>query len=156
MVRSWMVIGGLTFAIALLANVVRPADVKWFRRLERPRWLTFEALIPLVWTVVFICGGWSAYIIWERSQSWGIMVGYIVLELLIVAYTPATLWSRSLKLGAYLGAAGTVLGLALAIGVAQLSGWAAVLLIPYLLWSPTGTWITWRMHRMNLNKKEST
>lgn len=155
MIRSWMVIGGVTFAIALLANIVRPADVKWFRRLRRPQWLTFEALIPLVWTVVFICGGWSAYIVWEQSQSWWIMAVYIVLELLIVAYTPMTLWLRSLQIGIYLGAAGTAVGLVLAIWVAQISIWATVLLIPYLLWSPTGTWITYTMKQLNSRPQAS-
>ncbi|MEM9803732.1 MAG: tryptophan-rich sensory protein [Cyanobacteria bacterium P01_D01_bin.56] len=149
MIRSWMVIAGVTFAIALLANVIRPTDIKWFRRLQRPRWLTFEPLIPLVWTVVFICGGWSAYIVWEQSQSWRTMAAYILLELLIVAYTPMTFWFRSLQIGMYLGAAGTALGLFLAIWVIQFSIWAIVLLLPYLLWSPTGTWITWEMQRLN-------
>lgn len=155
MVRDWMVIGGVTFAIALLANVVRPADVKWFRRLRRPQWLKFESLIPLVWTVVFICGGWSAYIVWQQSQSWLAMAAYIVLELLVVAYTPATLWFRSLKLGTYLGAAGSLLGLIIAGWVSQYSIWATVLLIPYLLWSPTGTWITWQMYQLNRSRPDS-
>ncbi|MEM1251865.1 MAG: tryptophan-rich sensory protein [Cyanobacteria bacterium P01_H01_bin.21] len=149
MIKSWMAIGGVTFVIALLANVVRPADVKWFRRLRRPNWLSFEALIPLIWTVVFICGGWSAYIVWQQAQSWSTMTAYILLELLIVAYTPATLWFRNLMLGTYLGGSGTVLGLILTLWVSRFSGWAAILLIPYLLWSPVGTWITWRMHRLN-------
>jgi len=149
MIKSWLIAGGVTFAIALLANVVRPADVKWFRRLRRPKWLKFEPLIPLLWTVVFICGGWSAYIVWQQTQSWGTMVAYILLELLIVAYTPATLWFHSLVLGTFLGGTGTVMGLLLTVWVVQFSGWAAILLIPYLLWSPAGTWITWRMHRLN-------
>ena len=46
MLKSWMVIAGVGFAIALLANIIRPQDAKWFRRLERPQWLTFEKLIP--------------------------------------------------------------------------------------------------------------
>lgn len=149
MIKSWMVVAGVTFAIALLANVIRPADIKWFRRLKRPQWLTYEPLIPLLWTVVFICGGWSAYIVWEQSQSWGTMASYILLELLVVAYTPMTFWFRSLRIGMYVGAAGTVVGLILAIWVTQFSLWATLLLLPYLLWGPTGTWITWSMRRLN-------
>jgi tryptophan-rich sensory protein len=26
---------------------------------------------------------------------------------------------------------------------------AALLLIPYLLWSPVGTWVTWQMQKLN-------
>ncbi|HCF28616.1 MAG TPA: TspO protein, partial [Cyanobacteria bacterium UBA11049] len=63
MIRSWMVIGGVTLLVALGANIITPKDVRWFKHLRRPSWLTFEAAIPLIWTTVFICGAWSAYIV---------------------------------------------------------------------------------------------
>ena len=85
MLKSWMVVAGVAFAIAMLSNIIRPADVKWFRRLERPSWLTFEKLIPVIWTVVFVCGGWSAYITWEATQSWVWMSAYILLEVVTIA-----------------------------------------------------------------------
>jgi tryptophan-rich sensory protein len=40
-------------------------------------------------------------------------------------------------------------GVALAIAVAPQSSLAALLLIPYLHWSPVGTFVTWRMERLN-------
>lgn len=149
MLKSWLVIGIVTVAIALLANVIKPKDIKWFKRLQRPRWLTFEKLIPVIWTTVFICGGWSAYIVWEKTQSWRWMAAYILLELVTVAFTPVLLWFHSLKAATYIGGIGFVISLALAVGVSQVSGWAAVLLIPYLLWSPVGTATTWQMDRLN-------
>ncbi|MGB3301006.1 MAG: tryptophan-rich sensory protein [Phormidesmis sp.] len=149
MLKSWMVIGIVTVAIALLSNVIRPKDVKWFKRLQRPSWLTFEKLIPVIWTVVFICGAWSAYIVWEQTQSWGWMSAYIVLELVTVSFTPALFWSRSLKLASYIGGTGFVISVILALGTLNISGWAAVLLIPYLLWSPVGTFTTWEMDKLN-------
>lgn len=151
MIKSWMVIGGVTIAIALLSNVLRPRDVKWFFRLQRPRWLTFEPAIPFIWTIVFICGAWSAYIVWERTQNWGLMAFYALVELAIVLYSPLMLWTHSLKLGTIIGAVGFVLGLILAFTVLPISGWAAVLLLPYLLWSPIGTYVTWVMDKLNPN-----
>ena len=144
-----MVIGGVTFLVALAANIIRPKDVKWFRRLRRPRWLTFEALIPFIWTVVFVCGAWSAYIVWEQTQSWGLMAFYLLLEVVTVLYSPALLWSRSLKLGTVIGGAGFILGIILALTVLRISGWASALLLPYLLWSPIGTYTTWEMYKLN-------
>lgn len=41
------------------------------------------------------------------------------------------------------------MGVALTILVWQLSAKAALLLVPYLLWSPVGTFVTWRMQRLN-------
>ncbi|MEM9149893.1 MAG: tryptophan-rich sensory protein [Cyanobacteria bacterium P01_F01_bin.3] len=149
MLKSWMVVGGVTLAIAMLSNIIRPSDVKWFRRLKRPDWLTFEKLIPVIWTVVFICGGWSAYITWEATQSWGWMAAYIVLELVTIAFTPVLFWSHSLKLASVIGGTGFVIGLLLAVGVVRVSIWAAVLLWPYLLWSPIGTFTTWKMAQLN-------
>lgn len=149
MLKSWMVIAGVGLAIALLSNIIRPKDVKWFRRLERPQWLTFEKLIPVIWTTVFVCGGWSAYIIWQQTQSWGWMIAYIVLEVVTVAFTPVLLWSHSLLAASFIGGTGFVIGLLLAIAVFAFSIWATILLIPYLLWSPIGTYTTWEMKKLN-------
>ncbi|MBW4620052.1 MAG: TspO/MBR family protein [Cyanosarcina radialis HA8281-LM2] len=153
MLKSWMVIGVITFLVALGASILRPQDIKWFKRLRRPSWLTFESLIPLIWTVIFICGAWSAYLVWERdpgsSNTWLLMAGYLLLEVVIVAYVPLTLWLRNLKLGTYIGGAGFVLGLILTLLVWSISDWAGILLIPYLLWSPIGTYTTWVMARLN-------
>jgi tryptophan-rich sensory protein len=152
-IKSWMVIGAITFLVALGASILRPQDIKWFKRLRRPSWLTFEALIPLIWTIIFICGAWSAYLVWERdpgsSNTWFLMGSYLLLEVLIVAYVPVTLWLRNLKIGTYVGGAGFLLGLILAVLVWQVSGWAAILLVPHLLWSPIGTYTTWQMARLN-------
>jgi tryptophan-rich sensory protein len=148
-----MVIGSITFLVALGANIFRPKDVKWFKRLQRPSWLTFEPLIPLIWTVVFICGAWSAYIVWESepgsSRSWLLMAFYLLLEVAIVLFNPLTLLSRNLKVGTFVGGVGFVLGLILTVIVWQISGWAALLLLPYLLWSPIGSYTTWVMSRLN-------
>ncbi|HEY9597493.1 MAG TPA: TspO protein, partial [Cyanophyceae cyanobacterium] len=46
MIKSWMVIGVVTLLVALGGGWLEPDDVRWFNRLTRPRWLTFEAAIP--------------------------------------------------------------------------------------------------------------
>jgi translocator protein len=136
MLKSWMVIGGVAFLIAFASSILRPKDVKWFSRLQRPRWLTFEA-----------------YIVWERdpnsSNTWLFMGAYALLEVAIVLYSPVTLWLRSLKAGTIVGGIGVVIGLVLTLAVRPISGWAALLLVPYLLWSPIGTYTTWEMGKLN-------
>lgn len=149
MIKSWMVIGGVTFLVAGLSNLITPNDVKWFKRLQRPRWLTFEAAIPLIWTVVFICGAWSAYVVWERTKNWWLMGFYVLLELVTVAYNPLMLRLRSLKVGTIVGGIGFILSLILALTVLRISAVASVLLIPYLLWSPIGTYTTWVLAKLN-------
>ncbi|BAS58153.1 TspO/MBR family protein [Leptolyngbya boryana NIES-2135] len=149
MLPSWLVIGGVTFLIALGSSFLRPKDVKWFNRLQRPRWLTFEKAIPLIWTIVFICGAWSAYIVWEMTQSWQTMALYILVEAVIVAYSPVLLWTHSLRNGTIIGGLGFLLGLLLAVLVFPVSTTAGLLLLPYLIWSPIGTYTTWEMGKLN-------
>ncbi|MFB2922049.1 TspO/MBR family protein [Aerosakkonema funiforme] len=153
MIKSWMVIAAVGLLIAVGSNLFTPSDVKWFKRLQRPQWLTFEFAIPLIWTFIFICGGWSAYIVWEKdpgtARTWWLMAFYILVEIAIVAYTPVMFRLRSLKVGTIIGAIGSILGVILAITVWTVSGWAALLLLPYAIWSPIGTYTTWEMIHLN-------
>lgn len=148
-----MVIGGVAFLVALASGLVSPSDVSWFRRLRRPRWLTFEAAIPLIWTFIFICGAWSAVIVWETQpgseRTWWLMGFYLLVEIAIICYTPVMFRLRSLRAGTIIGAIGTILGAVLILCVQPISGWAALLLLPYLIWSPIGTYTTWDMIRLN-------
>ncbi len=60
------------------------------------------------------------------------------------------LWLRSLKVGTAIGGTGAILGIILTLAVLSLvSGWAALLLVPYVLWSPIGTYTTWEMINLN-------
>lgn len=153
MIKSWMVIGAVTLLVALAGNWLTSDDVRWFNRLRRPRWLTFESAIPFIWTVIFICGGWSAYVVWEskpgRPQTWLVLGLYLLLEIVTIAYTPVMCRLRSLKVGTMIGGAGAILSIILAILVYPISVWASVLLLPYIIWSPIGTYTTWAMIRLN-------
>ena len=149
MIKSWMVIGGVTLLVALAANFITPSDVQWFKRLRRPRWLIFEPAIPLIWTVVFICGAWSAYIVWQSTRNWLLMGFYLLLEIVTIAYTPVMFRLRSLRVGTIIGGTGAILGILLTLTVLPISGWAALLLLPYVIWSPIGTYTTWEMIRLN-------
>ncbi|BAY17400.1 TspO and MBR like protein [Nostoc sp. HK-01] len=157
MIKSWMIIGGVAILVALGANLIQPRDRQWFKRLQRPRWLTFEAAIPIIWSVIFICGAWSAYIVWETNPgsraTWLLMSLYLILEIAIIAYTPVMFWLRSLQAGTIIGGAGFIIGIILTLAVLPVSGWAALLLVPFLLWSPIGTYTTWEM--INLNPQDA-
>ncbi len=157
MIRSWMVIGAVTFLVALGSNIITPNDVKWFKRLQRLKWLTFEPAIPIIWTIIFICGAWSAYIVWEKDpgspRTWLLMGFYLLVEIAIVAFNPVMLRLRSLQAGTIVGGVGAILGVLLTLTVWQISGWAALLLVPYIIWSPIGTYTTWEMSRLNPESK---
>jgi tryptophan-rich sensory protein len=151
--ESWMVIGGVTLLVALGSSLIRPKDIPWVTRLDRPRWLFFEPAIPFIWTAIFICGAWSAILTWEQEpgslKTWLLMGLYLVLEVITVAYIPATVRLRSLTVGTILGGLGVILGIFLTLTVLPISGQAALLLVPYLIWTPIGTYTTRQMIDLN-------
>lgn len=154
MIKSWLVIAVVAIVVAVgLGRLNTPDGYRWFNRQLRPTWLTFEGLIPFIWTAILICGVWSAYNVWEafpaKNPPWGLMSLYLLLEVAIMLYTPSMFWFKNLRAGTLVGATGWVLGLILAILVYPVSSMATFLLIPYLLWSPIGTYVTWVMEGLN-------
>ncbi|MGB7442763.1 MAG: TspO/MBR family protein [Coleofasciculaceae cyanobacterium] len=153
MIKSWMVIGAITLLVAFAGNLIKSDDARWFNRLRRPSWLTFERAIPFIWITVFICGAWSAYIVWENDpgsqKTWLLMGLYLLLEIVTIAYTPVMFRLRSLKVGTIIGGTGAVIGVILTLLVYPISLWAALLLLPYVIWSPIGTYVTWEMRQLN-------
>jgi translocator protein len=153
MIPAWLVIGGVAVLVALGMNRLLKSDLRWFFRLRRPRWLTFEWAIPIIWTFIFICGAWSAYIVWVTEPAtprcWALMGGYLLLEVAILAYTPVMCNLRSLKVGTVVGGTGFLVGAVLSLFVLPISGWAVMLLVPFLAWSPIGTFVTWQMISLN-------
>ena|SRR4028119_300050 len=153
MIKSWMVIGAVALLVVALGGaLVTPDGSRWFNRLQRPRWLTFEPAIPFIWTVIYICAAWSAYVVWESAlgsrKTW-LMLLYLLLEVITTAYTPALFRLRSLKVGTIIGGTGAVLSIILALLVLPISTWASLLLVPYMIWSPIGTYTTWEMMQLN-------
>lgn len=154
MIPAWLGIGIVTLAIPLTLNrFISSRDFRWFKRLRRPDWLTFEWAIPVIWTIVFICGAWSAYNVWQAepgtTSTWLLMAFYVLVETAISLYTLVMCKTRSLKVGTIIGGTGFFLGAILATVVQSISGTAFWLLLPYLLWSPVGTFVTWQMMQLN-------
>ncbi|MEB3360542.1 MAG: tryptophan-rich sensory protein [Synechococcaceae cyanobacterium] len=122
---------------------------RWFLRLKRPRWLTFERWIPLIWISIYACFYLVALLGWQATGSWGLMLLCLALLVLVQSYTLVICRSRNLANGTLIGLAGWLVGLTLALLLLPRSSVAAGLLLPYLLWSPVGTFVTWRMERLN-------
>ncbi len=153
MLPSWLVITVVALAIALGLNRLSLGDRRWFMGLRRPDWLTFEWAIPLIWIFIFVCGIVSATLTWQANpgtgQTWALMAGYGIVELAIMAYTPVMCRYSSLTLGTAIGGVGFILGCILMGQVWLVDRRAALWLLPYLLWSPIGTLVTWQMIRLN-------
>ena len=77
------------------------------------------------------------------------MGGYLGLLILVQSYTWLICRTRSLANGTAIGLAGWLWGGALTVLVLGHSRVSALLLLPFLLWSPVGTLVTWQMQRLN-------
>ena len=121
----------------------------WFMRLRRPQWLVFERWIPLIWLLIYGCFAASAWLVWYSSRSGLLMAAYLVQLVLVQSYTLVICRNRSLGQGTAIASAGWIWGVALTVVVAASSPAAALLLLPYLLWSPVGTLVTWQMRQLN-------
>ena len=153
MIPAWLVIGVTAVLIGVALNQLIKSDQRWFFRLRRPAWLTFEWAIPIIWTIIFIAAAWSAYAVWQTEPGSGrlifLMVCYALLEVVTLSYTSVMCVFRRLRVGVIVGATGFFVAIALTLLVLPVSWVAALLLVPYLLWSPIGTFVTWQMMAIN-------
>lgn len=145
---AWLAILVVMLGVGFGLNPSRD-EFQWFLRLRRPAWLSFERWIPLIWLVIFACFYASALLVWRDGGGWWLMGGYLVLLVLVQSYTWVICRTRRLQAGTAVGFAGWAWGVGLAVLVASISTPAALLLVPYLLWSPLGTLVTWQMQRLN-------
>lgn len=147
---AWLTILLVT---GLVIAVLTPSrqQFAWFLRLRRPRWLTFERWIPPIWSLVYLCFYVSALLRWRAGGAMAplAMAAYLVLLVLVQSYTLLICRTRRLAWGTAAGLAGWIWGLGLALATRPLAPAAALLLVPFLLWSPIGTFVTWRMQRLN-------
>ena len=145
---AWLTILLVMAAVVAMLNPGRE-DWAWFLRLRRPAWLTFERWIPLIWSAIYACFYASALLTWNGGGGPGRMAGYLGLLVLVQSYTWLIGRTRRVASGTVAGFAGWVWGIALALVTAPVSAAAALLLVPFLLWSPVGTFVTWRMQGLN-------
>ena len=78
---AWLSILLVLVLVSLLLNPGRQ-EFAWFLRLRRPRWLTFERWIPLIWLVIYACFYGSALLSCNAAAGWTLLMGYLALLVL--------------------------------------------------------------------------
>lgn len=147
----WLVLLILMELVILGINPTRK-DFVWFQGLRRPAWLRFHLWIPLIWLGIYACFYVSGLLSWEASQNWRLTTAYVVLLVLVESYTLITCRTRRLTTGTVACLVGWVYGAVLALLLLPLSVPAALLLLPYLLWSPVEALVTWQMKGLNAQR----
>lgn len=147
---AWLLILILMELVIVLINPA-PKDYLWFRGLRRPPWLRFFIWIPLIWLVISAGLYFSALISWEGSNSWLLLISYLLLLAVLESHTWLLCRYRNLRLGAAALLAGWIYGLVLALALVpqDSSGMAWQLLLPLLIWAPIEAYALERMQRLN-------
>jgi translocator protein len=148
------IITAVSAALFFGGNLFTSLRDPWFQELQRPNWLTFEFIIPFVWTSIWVCLTISAILVWEKSaqnksRPWLILGAYAAIALLTSAYSPVVVNLRSLVGGIIVGGLATILVYVLGFTVRPISNRAAWLFLPYALWGPIGTYLTWVLLKLN-------
>jgi tryptophan-rich sensory protein len=151
MKARWIIVTVST-AILVIGNLLSSLQDTWFQNLIRPDWLTFEFLIPFIWIFIWICTTISAIIVWEKAEKRDaklFIILYALVAILTSAYRPVVVELRSLIGGLIVGGLATLIVYILAFSVRKISPKASLLLLPYSLWGPIGTYITWILIDLN-------
>jgi tryptophan-rich sensory protein len=131
----------LALAAGVLAFLFGPANsaaaAHWYAALAKPAWLLPQQWFAPVWTALYGLMAIAAWLIWReryhRARTSGMMM-YALQLLLNAAWAPVFFGLKSIGAALFVAVA---LWLAVAWTVrefARVSGFAAVLLLPYLAW----------------------
>ena len=144
----WLLILVLMEGVIVLINPTRK-DFAWYQGLRRPEWVTFSAFIPLIWLLIHACFYLSALISWGIRSSWTLVFAYVLLLILVESYTWLMCRSRRLSAGTLLCLIGWSYGLILTLLLLTIAPSSALLMLPFLMWSPLEALITWQMRQLN-------
>jgi tryptophan-rich sensory protein len=148
----WGLVGwlGITFVAAWVGSRFMPGD--WYASLAKPSWNPPNAVFGPVWSVLYVCMGVAAWLVWRRSGFTG---AGLALSLFVVQLGLNALWSY-LFFGRYRPdlAFLDIVALWSAILVVTVLFWqahrgAGALMIPYLLWASFASYLNFVLWRMN-------
>lgn len=125
----------------------------WYRGLRKPGWKPPDWAFGPVWTVIFTLTVVAAALAWEGAEEGpartAIVIALVVNAVLNIAWSGIFFklrrpdWALAEVALLWL----SIVALILVLG--QMSGLAALLLVPYLLWVSTAAFLNYRIVQMN-------
>lgn len=141
---------GAVVVAALTGAVFRPGA--WYKRLAKPDWRPPNWLFAPVWSVLYLMIAVSGWLVWREEGFAGATLPLAVFfaQLLLNAlWTPVFFGLHRIDLG-FLTIACLWLAIVLTIGLFYtVSGVAALLLVPYLVWVSFAALLNYSIWRLN-------
>ena len=147
---GWLALCFAASAIGAMASVNAGA---FYAELVRPAWAPAGWLFGPVWTVLYLCMGVAAWLVWRARAAGG--PKSVALGLFVVQLAANALWSWlffAWRLGGPAFAEVLLLWcliVATAIAFRRIKPLAAVLLLPYLAWVTFAAALTFAVWRLN-------
>jgi benzodiazapine receptor len=135
----------------------------WLRTLRKPSFYPPKWLVPVMWTILYIMIGFSAYLIWSKEEGFSskhetAWIIFFIQMVLNYAWTPLFFGMHKIFLALVDVILMEIFILLNIYYFYQIDQLAAYLLIPYAIWVVIATAINFEMWRLNRNesfKKES-
>lgn len=141
----------VTVGVAAAGSAAGDFDSRWYRRLRKPGWQPGGATIGTVWSVLYVLTGASAYILARGPRRRrGLLGGLFVIQYVLnAAFTPLLTRRRDLTLATADSAALLVTVSALTVAAWPVRRAAAVMLLPYVVWTAFATYLSATLVRLN-------
>ena len=147
--QSAIVISILVFITACSGALFKPGA--WYQSLKKPSWTPPNWAFPLVWSVLYIMIAAAGWIIWQ-VEGYGPTVIVWSLNLALNALWSALFFGAKRMDLAFVNVCLLWLTTALFIVLAlQISGFAAMLFVPYLIWVTIAACLNRAVWMMNAN-----
>jgi len=141
----------LFVALVLMAAssgaIFKPGD--WYKSLQKPAWTPPDWMFPVVWTALYIMIGIAGWLIWD-IQGFGLVLGLWAVQLIFNAMWSWLFFGMRRMDYAFVDVTFMWLSIAAFIVLAwQISPWASLLFVPYLVWTTIAAALNLTVWRMN-------
>ncbi|MBJ7599666.1 MAG: hypothetical protein DLM67_07925 [Candidatus Nephthysia bennettiae] len=142
---------GLTAAVAVAGGAAGDFRSRWYAELRKPAWQPSGTTIGAVWSVLYVSIAAAGSILWLRRgrAGSGILALFVSQSLLNAAWTPLFTRARRPDLAAAECVMLTAVNAGLVVSAWRVCRPAALLLVPYLVWTAFATFLSWTIYRLN-------
>jgi len=142
---------GLTAAVAVVGGAAGDFRSKWYTELRKPAWQPSGAVIGTVWSALYVTIATAGSMLWleRRRASPAVAALFVTQSVLNAAWTVLFTRAKSPALATADCAALTAVNAGLVAVAWPVRRPAAVLLVPYLMWSAFATFLSWTIYRSN-------
>ena len=147
---DWPLFGlflGASLAAGMTGWLFKPGD--WYVALVKPDWRPKNWMFPVAWTTIYILSSLAATRVAPLTGN-AFAMGFWALQIgLNTLWTPVFFGARRMGLSIIVMGALCFAVLGMFWTFWSLDGWAAILILPYVIWLALAAPLNWRVWRDN-------